>query len=53
MRTESFLISTPMTHQGYPLSVKLNDFQKKRLLVHPTDQPNNQPTDPIQQTEHN
>jgi hypothetical protein len=22
-----------MTHQGYPLSLKRNDFRKKRLLV--------------------
>jgi hypothetical protein len=33
MKTESFLISSHMTHQGYPLSVKTNDFRKKRLLV--------------------
>jgi hypothetical protein len=33
MKTESFLISSNMTHQGYPLSIKRNDFRKKRLLV--------------------
>jgi hypothetical protein len=25
-----------MTHKGYPLSVKRNDFRKKRLLVRAT-----------------
>ena len=33
MKAESFFISSHMTHQGYPLSVKRNDFRKKRLLV--------------------
>jgi hypothetical protein len=33
MRTENFLISSHMTHQGYTLSVKINDFRKKKLLV--------------------
>ena len=31
MRTKNFLLT--MTHQGYPLSAKRNDFRKKRLLV--------------------
>jgi hypothetical protein len=30
MKTESFPISSHMTHQAYPLSVKRNDFRKKK-----------------------